>query len=75
MFLEKKSLYLNLKKCDFCMENIVFLGYVVSEKDIEMDEANVKAIKEWPTPKMVSELRSFHRLTSFYKRFWKILVK
>jgi len=69
MFLEKKSLYLNLKKCDFCMENIVFLGYVVSEKDIEMDEANVKAIKEWPTPRMVSELRSFHRLTSFYKRF------
>jgi len=62
-------LYLNLKKCDFCMENIVFLGYVVSEKDIEMDEANVKAIKEWPTLKMVSELRSFHRLTSFYKRF------
>jgi hypothetical protein len=42
------------------MENIVFLGYVVSEKDI------VKAIKEWPTPKMVSELRSFHRLTSFH---------
>jgi len=60
MFLEKKSFYLNLKKCDFCMENIVFLGYVVSEKDI------VKAIKEWPTPKMVSELRSFHRLTSFH---------
>jgi hypothetical protein len=50
------------------MEKIV-LGYVVSEKDIEMDEANFKAIKEWPTPKMISEIRSFHRLTSFYKRF------
>jgi hypothetical protein len=69
MFLEKKSLYLNLKKCDFCTEKIVFLGYVVSKKDIEMDEANVKVIKEWPTPKMVSEIRSFHRLTSFYRIF------
>ncbi|XP_075675007.1 uncharacterized protein LOC142644240 [Castanea sativa] len=30
---------------------LVFLGYVVSAKGIEVDEENVKAIKEWPTPK------------------------
>ena len=28
--LRKESLYANLKKCDFCMDMIVFLGYVVS---------------------------------------------
>jgi hypothetical protein len=32
--LRKEFLYANLKKCDFCMYIIVFLGYVVSEKGI-----------------------------------------
>jgi hypothetical protein len=42
--LRKESLYANLKKCDFCMDKIIFLGYVVSAKGIEMDETKVKAI-------------------------------
>jgi hypothetical protein len=36
----------------------VFLGYVVSEKGIDVDEEKVKAIKEWPTPKSIKEVRS-----------------
>jgi hypothetical protein len=40
--LRKEPLYANLKKCDFCMDIIIFLGYVVSAKGIEMDEAKVK---------------------------------
>jgi len=53
--LRKESLYANLKRCDFCMDIIIFLGYVVSAKGIEMDEAKVKAILEWPTSKSITE--------------------
>jgi hypothetical protein len=55
--LRYEKLYANYKKCTFCMENVVFLGYVVGTKGIEVDEEKVKAIQEWPTPKGITEDR------------------
>ncbi len=44
--LRKEQLYANLKKCVFCMDKLVFLGFVVSSKGVEVDEEKVKAIRE-----------------------------
>jgi hypothetical protein len=47
----------------------VFLGFVVSKRGIEVDEEKVKAIQEWPTPTTISQVRSFHGLASFCRRY------
>jgi hypothetical protein len=67
--LRKEKLVANLKKYTFCTDKLVFLGFVVSKRGIEVDEEKVKAIQEWPMPTTISQVRSFHGLASFYRRF------
>jgi hypothetical protein len=67
--LRKEKLFANLKKCTFCTDKLVFLGFVVSKRGIEVDEEKVKAIQEWPTPTTISQVWSFHGLASYYRWF------
>jgi hypothetical protein len=44
--LRKEKLYANIEKCTFCIDQVVFLGFVVSGQGIWVDKSKVKAIKE-----------------------------
>ncbi|PIK38261.1 hypothetical protein BSL78_24898 [Apostichopus japonicus] len=48
--LKAENLYANLKKCTFCTDQVVFLGFVVSSQGLKVDEEKIKAIQDWPTP-------------------------
>ena len=45
------------------------MGFLVSVEGIHVDDEMVHAIREWPAPKSVFEVRSFHCLSIFYHRF------
>ena len=67
--LQENKLYMKLKKCSFMTKKLLFLGFVVSGDGILVDEEKVKVIQEWPTPKTVTKVRSFHGLATFYQCF------
>ena len=43
--LRKDKLYANLKKCMFYINEITFLGYIVNDKGIHVDQEKVRVIK------------------------------
>ncbi|KAH9715447.1 Endonuclease [Citrus sinensis] len=67
--LRAASLYTVVNKCIFLTEKVLFLGYVVSNNGISVDQSKVDVIRDWPSPTNLSATRSFHRLASFYRRF------
>jgi hypothetical protein len=67
--LRDKKLYAKLKKCEFWLNQVVFLGHVVSKDGITVDPSKIEAVVSWDRPTNVSEVRSFLGLAGYYRRF------
>lgn len=67
--LHKHSFFAKLSKCTFGQDSIEFLGHIISPEGIRMDPRKVAAVKEWPRPKSVTEVRAFLGLAGYYRRF------
>jgi hypothetical protein len=63
--LRDNKLYLNLKKCTFLKDKLLFLEFIVGAEGIQVDEEKVQAIQEWSMPTTVGHVRSFHGLATF----------
>ena len=67
--LRDKQLYANLSKCEFWLEEVKFLGHVISQAGIAVDPAKVETVLAWEQPKTATEIRSFVGLAGYYRRF------
>lgn len=67
--LKEKQLYDKLSKCEFWLEEVKFLGHVISAEGIAVDPYKVKVRLQWEHPKITTEIRRFVGLDRYYLRF------
>lgn len=63
------GLKLKPSKCFLFQKQVAYLGHVVGRDGISCDEAKVTAVREWPAPKNLTDVRSFLGLVNYYRRF------
>jgi hypothetical protein len=69
--LRENNLYGKASKCEFGANKVEFLGHYVSKDGIHTAADKIEAVKNWPLPTNVSEVRSFLGFTGYYRRFTK----
>ncbi|KAL9269125.1 Retrovirus-related Pol polyprotein from transposon 297-like protein [Drosera capensis] len=67
--LASNELYVKKEKCSFARQEVNFLGHVIKDGKLFMEEGKVRTIQEWEPPTKVSELLSFLGLANYYQRF------
>ena len=67
--LRKAGLTIKLSKCQFLMERVTYLGFVISRDGVEPGSKKLEGIKNFPRPRDVHQVRRFLGLASFFRRF------
>ena len=73
--LEKNNLYIKPEKCAWKVRKVPFLGVVMGEGKVEMEEEKVEEVLKWPTPQCIQDVRKFLGLANYYRQFIKDFAK
>ncbi|WVZ51702.1 hypothetical protein U9M48_002817 [Paspalum notatum var. saurae] len=69
--LRDHKLYAKLSKCEFWLDQVPFLGHIVSKGGIMVDPSKISSVMDWKVPEVVREVRGFLGLAGYYRRFIK----
>jgi hypothetical protein len=69
--IREAGLKLKPSKCELLREEITYLGHIINSKGLKTDPKKVEAVKNWPIPIYITDVRGFIGLCSYYRRFIK----
>jgi hypothetical protein len=69
MKLREHWLYAKFYKYEFWLNELIFLGHVLSANGVAVIPDKVQSILDWETPSLVKDVRSFLGLAGYYRRF------
>jgi hypothetical protein len=67
--LREHQLYAKFSKYEFWLDEVLFLGHVLSAKGVAVDPGKLKDILDWKPPTTVHQVRSFLGMADYYHRF------
>ena len=67
--IQEAGMKFNVETCRLFQRKINFLSFVISENGVEPDPSKVYAVKTWPQPKNLTELRAWLGLIGYYRRW------
>ena len=67
--LKKAGLKVKPSKCHLLAKRVEYLGHVVDQHGIATDPKKVEAVKEWPRPQHITDVRSFLGTTGYYRKY------
>ncbi|GBG82914.1 hypothetical protein CBR_g36441 [Chara braunii] len=67
--LREVNFKINAKKCEWAKTQVLYLGHVLDGDGIKPKDSKIAAIRDWPTPPTLTELRSFLGLANYYRKF------
>jgi len=73
--LQSNDLYTKAEKCFFEQSSIKYLGIIISENKVQMDEEKLSGVLEWLVPTKVKQVQAFLGFANFYHRFIENFAK
>jgi hypothetical protein len=67
--LSAQKFYVKPFKCIFGACEVDYLGHIISQEGVRVNNCKIESMQSWPPPKTITELQGFLGLTWYYRKF------